>query len=262
MVMLRTPFASSPSQSGRPALIRAIAFDCYGTLIDVDDDSFVQACQRVLRQQGHEHEGSVLWEQWLAASKAAAEAAGRDPEHPTGGPEPEFASFRERWPRVFEGAFKGMGIDADAVAAYEAFHDTLATGKAYPDTVPALERLALHYKLAVVSNADDDHLREALTANNIPIELVLSSETARSYKPRRPIFRQASELLDEHPHDILYVGDSPLMDVLGARYAGMQVAWLNRPGIERPAGIPRPDHEVRDLLELARVLLGDGEKMG
>ncbi len=166
-----------------------------------------------------------------------------------------FSSFRERWPKYFSRAFAASGIDADAVAAYEAFHDTLATGIAYPDTLPALTMLAPHFKLAVVSNADDDHLRTALHRNGIPIELVLSSEGARSYKPRRPIFRQAAELLGEHPHDVLYVGDSPIMDVLGARYAGMHTAWLNRAGIERPAGVPKPDFEVRDMVELALRLL-------
>jgi 2-haloalkanoic acid dehalogenase type II len=241
---------------GEGAVIRAIAFDCYGTLIDVTDDSFVAACGAILRAYDREHEGPALWQKWLEASRALARAAGRDPDNPVGGAEPPFAAFRERWPKVFARAFAEFGIDADAVAAYEAFHDTLCTGVAYPDAVPALEALAPHYKLAVVSNADDDHLRAALAANRIPVNIVLSSEAARSYKPRRPIFRRAAELLGEHVHDVLYVGDSPLMDLLGARYAGMHTAWVNRAGAALPAGIPRPDYEVRDLLELVRILRG------
>lgn len=237
-------------------MINAIAFDCYGTLIDVTDDSFIAACAAILREHDREHEGKAFFERWLDASRALATAAGRDRENPTGGPEPSFAAFRERWPAYFERAFADLDISADAVAAYEAFHDTLAKGVAYPDAEPALRALAPHYKLAVVSNADDDHLRAALAANGLPVERVLSSERARSYKPRRPIFRQAADLLGEHVHDVLYVGDSPTMDVLGARHAGMHVAWVNRRGATLPAGIPKPDYEVRDLLELARTLLG------
>ncbi len=240
-------------------MIRAIAFDCYGTLIDVTDDSFVAACSAILAAHDRAHEGKEFFDRWLDASRTSTKAAGRDPQLPTGGPEPEFTSFRERWPKYFERAFADFGLDADAVAAYEAFHDTLATGVAYPDAEPALRALATRYKLAVVSNADDDHLRAALAANNLPVSLVLSSEAARSYKPRRPIFRQAADLLGEHIHDVLYVGDSPRMDVLGARYAGMHTAWLNRAGVELPAGVPRPDYEVRDLIELANLLLG-GER--
>jgi 2-haloalkanoic acid dehalogenase type II len=235
--------------------MRAIAFDCYGTLIDVTDDSFIKACSNILVAHGREQEGKAFFERWLEAGRALATETGADPEHPTGGAEPPFAAFRERWPNTFARAFADLGIDADAVAAYEAFHDTLASGIAYPDVVPAVEALARHFKIAVVSNADDDHLREALARNRIPIDLVLSSETARSYKPRRPIFRQAADLLGEHIHDVLYVGDSPRMDLLGARYAGMHTAWINRKGAELPAGIPKPDYDVRDLLELARLLL-------
>ena len=249
------------SQAHRQAaVIRAIAFDCYGTLIDVTDDSFIAACGAILRAYEREHEGKAFFEKWLEAGRALGRVSGRDRESAALGPEPPFASFRERWPRYFERAFTDIGVDADALGAYEAFHDTLATGVAYPDAVPALRALAPYYKLAVVSNADDDHLRAALAANELPVEIVLSSEAARSYKPRRPIFRRAAELLGEHVHDVLYVGDSPTMDILGARYAGMHTAWVNRTGAELPAGIPKPDYEVRDLLELAAILLeGKGE---
>lgn len=221
------------------------------------DDSFIAACTAILAAHDRAHESDTLWKGWLEASRTLAAEAGRDPAHPTGGPEPAFASFRERWPKNFERAFQQIGLEADADAAYLAFHETLATGIAYPDTVPALEMLAPYFKLAVVSNADEDHLRLALDANAIPIDLVLSSETAASYKPRRPIFRQAADLLGEHIHDILYVGDSPLADLLGARYAGMHTAWINRAAAELPAGIPKPDYEVRTLTELAEKLLAE-----
>ena len=131
----------------------------------------------------------------------------------------------------------------------------LAASAPFPDTAPALHALAPHFKLAVVSNADDDHLHEALARAGLPVTAILSSEAAQSYKPRRPIFRQAGELLGEHLHDILYVGDSPTMDMLGARYAGLQTAWINRAGLERPAGMPAPDFEVRLLTDLATALL-------
>ncbi len=238
-------------------VIHAIAFDCYGTLIDITDDSFIAACSAILRVFEREHEGKAFFERWLEASRAIATEGGRDADNPTGGPEPAFVAFRQRWPRYFEHAFRELGIESDPHAAYDAFHEALATGIAYPDAEPALRALGQHYKLAVVSNADEDHLRAALAANELPVDLVLSSEAAGSYKPRRPIFRAAAELLGEHIHDVLYVGDSPTADVLGARHAGMHVAWINRRGIARPAGVPKPDYEVRDLHELAGALLSD-----
>lgn len=236
----------------RPA---AIAFDCYGTLIDVTDESFIRACEAILRRNGLDHDAKAFWETWLASSRALAKDQGRDPDDPLTGPEPEFHPFRARWPRTFERAFSETGVSLDAIAAYEAFHDTLSSGIAYPDARPALERLRPHFRLAVVSNADDDHLHHALSENNLEFEFVLSSEAAQSYKPRAPIFRRACALLGLPPEQVLYVGDSPMMDVLGARHAGLRVAWLNRRGLALPEKVPPPDLEVADLMTLADILL-------
>jgi 2-haloalkanoic acid dehalogenase type II len=235
----------------------AIAFDCYGTLLDVTDVHFIEACGRILQAAGHDHDQRAFWDTWLASSRTLAKSQGRDPEEPLAGPEPAFQSFRERWPQTFAHAFEQVGLSADAVAAYEEFHGTLSGGIAYPDTRPAIERLRAQFRVAVVSNADDDHLLEALAANGLDgFEFILSSEGARSYKPRVPIFRQAVERFSLPPEAVLYVGDSPAADVLGARNAGMPVAWLNRGGAARPERIPAPDLEVPDLVALADALLG------
>lgn len=237
---------------------RAIAFDCYGTLLNVSDEDFIRACGEILRRHEVDQDSRAFWETWLAASRALAREQGRDPDEPVSGEEPEFHAFRVRWPQTFLRAFNEAGIDADAVVAYEAFHHTLCAGVAYPDTLPALERLRPHFRVAVVSNADDDHLHQALAENRLTegaFEFILSSETARSYKPRGPIFRQAAERFGLDPADVLYVGDSPVADVLGARSAGMPVAWLNRLKITRPERVPEPEIEVGNLAELADVLL-------
>jgi 2-haloalkanoic acid dehalogenase type II len=236
----------------------AIAFDCYGTLLDVTEQDFIRACEAILRRQAIEHDGQEFWKTWLAASRTLAKEQGRDPET-LDGDEPAFEPYKVRWPQTFSRAFSDAGLTADDVAAYEAFHDTLCRGVAYPDTRAALERLAPHFRLAVVSNADDDHLMQALEDNNLArsglFEFILSSESAQSYKPRRAIFTLAAQRFGVPLSDVLYVGDSPLADVLGAQSAGMPVAWLNRLGIARPDRVPAPDLEVGDLTSLVDALL-------
>lgn len=233
----------------------AIAFDCYGTLLDATDDSFIRACERVMQAHGIERSGQEFWQTWLASARVLAKEQGRDGEDPLAGAEPPFESFRERWPRTFSHAFESSGVSGDAVAAYEAFHDTLSQAVAYSDTLPALERLRGHFRLIVVSNADDDHLHHALAENGLEFELILSSEGAQSYKPRAPIFRRAAELAGLSLDEMLYVGDSPVADLVGARAAGMPVVWINRAALPLPERIPAPDLEVRDLHALADTLL-------
>ena len=68
------------------------------------------------------------------------------------------------------------------------------------------------------------------------------------------IFETALAGIGATARETLFVGDRPDIDVVGARRVGMAVAWLNA-GVEAlPAGLPAPDHEVRDLAGVLRVL--------
>jgi FMN phosphatase YigB (HAD superfamily) len=60
--------------------------------------------------------------------------------------------------------------------------------------------------------------------------------------------------------EIMYVGDSHFADVLGAKHAGLRVAWLNRDGRPLPEGVPQPDLELRSLSELADLLSRGGQE--
>ena len=87
--------------------------------------------------------------------------------------------------------------------------------------------------------------------------MVISSETVQAYKPHAAIFRELSTQVGLAPENILYVADSRLADVVGAKNAGLQCAWVNRQheGWKRPAEHEfDPDYEVKTLDGLLDVL--------
>jgi FMN phosphatase YigB (HAD superfamily) len=86
------------------------------------------------------------------------------------------------------------------------------------------------------------------------VEFILISETVRAYKPHRLVFERALQQLGLAPHEVLHVGDSDVDDVKGAKEAGLSVAWVNRDGRRRRAGVPAPDFEIRDLRQLPQLL--------
>ena len=53
---------------------------------------------------------------------------------------------------------------------------------------------------------------------------------------------------------MLYVGDDPQADVLGARAAGLRTAWVNRHGADWPGLGPRADLEITGLHDLETAL--------
>jgi len=80
------------------------------------------------------------------------------------------------------------------------------------------------------------------------------SETFGGKKPDPAIFHAAAAHLGIPPAQILFVGDNPTVDVLGAQTSGMKAAWLHRdqPWPEELAGAP--DFVIGSLGELAGVL--------
>jgi len=79
-------------------------------------------------------------------------------------------------------------------------------------------------------------------------------------KPEPAIFQEALRLGEAEAGEAVYIGDSPHLDVAGARSVGIRTVWVNPGGLAWPleeAGAP-PDHEIRGLPELEAVLAGLG----
>ena len=124
----------------------------------------------------------------------------------------------------------------------------------YPDVIPALDRLAPHFKLGLLSNGNSYPDRCGLEGR---FAFVVFSQDVRVRKPDRRIFeitvRKAGCPLDE----LLHVGDSLRNDVMGANEAGAGSVWLNRDGLANDAGITA-DYEIGTLAELSGIV-GTGE---
>jgi len=213
------------------ATVRAVAFDCYGTLLQLEERQFASLIQDMLHEHGVDHAtGEQVWDAWLEASREMARREGRNSEQPLDGPEPTFRPFSETWPYFFGEAFKRHSGDTiPPAAAFQHLWDVLSVAPAYPEVADVFAELQERgYRIAIGSNAEDDQLEHALWRAEIEVEMVLSSEEAQSYKPRKPFFGQLCERLDLEPCQVLYVGDSPWADVTGANHAGLPVYWVSR----------------------------------
>jgi 2-haloalkanoic acid dehalogenase type II len=248
---------------------RAIAFDCYGTLVDFGDRGFRQAYDEVCRLQGLPCDGDMLWAKWMTIwyRRVSQPGGGESPPNgpmltassrPLEGPVPAFHPYREEWPAHFAECFDQLGLKGDPEAAYQHVHRRLAEAEAFPETRAAVDGLRARYQVALLSNADDDFLLPCLERNGLAFETVVSSETARVYKPHEGIFHRLAAELGLSAGDIMYVGDSHFADVLGAKHAGLRVAWVNRERRPLPEAVPPPDLEVRSLSELAALLPAGG----
>ncbi|MGI4790686.1 MAG: HAD family hydrolase [Janthinobacterium lividum] len=80
------------------------------------------------------------------------------------------------------------------------------------------------------------------------------SETFGLKKPDPAIFHAAADCLSLPPSGILFVGDNPTADILGAHAAGMPAAWLHR-GQTWPTELEdKPEFAIDSLNELVGIL--------
>jgi len=126
-----------------------------------------------------------------------------------------------------------------------------------PARIEAVKRIARHYRLGLVSNFDDSQAGHEImldTGVRDLFDAIIISADVGMRKPNPLIFKRILELMRLDAHDILFVGDTPHDDVLGAKRAGMHAAWIRRPDKEIPEGVPAPDFIVDDLSELPDLI--------
>ena len=138
--------------------------------------------------------------------------------------------------------------EAHAETAFEVFFAARNRVRCYPDAPLALARLSALLPLASLSNGNADLARIGLSAH---FSVRIAAREAGVAKPDARIFTLLCRRLDCPPQQVLHVGDDPLLDVDGARAAGLRAAWLNRDGRAWAGPGPAPELVFADLGELA-----------
>jgi 2-haloacid dehalogenase len=217
-----------------------LTFDCYGTLI-AWEDGILPCLHRIFSAHGKEVDDVTLLKRY-GDFEAAAEQ----------GP---YRSYRE----VLQSVVRQFGEEFNFTPRAEEIRslpDSLANWKPWPDTVPALRELAKRFRLAIISNVDDDLF--AVTRPHLEVQFseIITAQQAGAYKPSLRIFELALSRIGIPAHRVLHVGQSVYHDVVPAQSLGLPTVWVNRPSPRKGVGAVRfaeahPDLEVESLAELA-----------
>lgn len=154
---------------------------------------------------------------------------------------------------AFERTLESLGCpDRDLAAHLNALYlkHRFEDIELYPDVIPALDQLAPHYKLGLLSNGNSYPERCGLKGR---FAFVVFSQDVRVRKPDRRIFEIAAREADCPLDELLHVGDSLRNDVAGANGAGAHTVWLNRESRANDTTI-RAGHEISSLTELPEIL--------
>ncbi|MBI4768283.1 MAG: HAD family hydrolase [Deltaproteobacteria bacterium] len=127
-----------------------------------------------------------------------------------------------------------------------------------PEThADALRQLSRSHPLGIVSNVwspssiFEAELERAGLLNLFAVR-VWSSDTL-SIKPSPRLFQKALRSFAAPPERVVYVGDNPLRDIIGAKSLGMATVWIENKTRPLTPEIPRPDLIISDLTQLPGV---------
>ena len=186
-------------------------FDCFGTLVDwrhgiaTGAELLFPGRGAELLRRYHEHEARV------------------QREHPT-----------MRYRHVLAETLRRATADA-GLTLHDDDASVLATGMPYwpvfGDTRPALTALrAAGWRLALLTNCDNDIIAETRRRLGVPIDAVVTAEDAGSYKPAPGHFTRFAESLDVPRENWVHVAQSWFHDMVPARELGIRRVWINRLG--------------------------------
>ncbi len=215
-------------------MIRAFAFDAYGTLFDVH--SVTDACDRLF--PGHGTALSRLWRAKQIEYTWLLTLMGR------------YEDFWEVTRKALAYACRALSL-AGEVAARERLAAEYLHLAAFPEVGDALRDLARRVPLAILSNGSPRMLESVVAAAHIGDALahVLSADAVRVYKPSPLVYQQAVDALGVEAGSIGFVSANP-WDVQGAKAFGLRTFSLNRSGLPiEELGFP-PDATVASLSDL------------
>jgi 2-haloacid dehalogenase len=229
--------------------IRALVFDAYGTLYDVQSvlakaEALCPGKGAVITQIWRLKQLEYTWLRSLMQ---------------------EYEDFWKVTGAALDFALRAAGVEPND-AIREPLMENYLRLDPYPEAEEALAAVA-GYKLAILSNGSPRMLQELVRNSGLDrwIEAAISVDSVRAYKPYPSCYGLVEPALGVPKEEVLFVSSNSF-DAVGAKTFGFEVAWIRRSAGGAPAtmfGMLRgraeelghaPDHTVSTLTDLPNLL--------
>lgn len=224
-------------------LPKVITFDCYGTLVQ---------WHRVMREAArailsrHSRKGDAEDQAATLADKLREVAMTQQQRS-------AFRGYKTVLHSSLDQALADIGYTA-SVDDQEMLLSFLRTIEPHPEVPAALNRLRARYRLAIISNTDDDLIAGTVAAIGIPIDFVITAQQAQAYKPDHRLFLHAHSAMDVTKEETIHVGMGQFTDIKVCHELGIRSVWIDRAG--ESLNPDWPAHAVlNDLSRLPELLL-------
>lgn len=216
-----------------------VSFDCYGTLIDWES-GILGYLRPLLRSKGAKSSDSEILQMYS--------------EFEPGEQAKYYRPYRDVLASVVHDFARELRFEVSDDEA-GGLAKSIRDWQPFSDTIPALRILKRKYKLAILSNIDDDLFGYSAEKLEVPFDCVLTAQQVQSYKPSHNNLDQLLQRLAIPRSRLLHVAESLFHDVAPANSLGIKTVWVNRrrgkPAAASKLVDAKPDMEVFDLADLA-----------
>lgn len=217
--------------------IRGIAFDMYGTVVDVG--AVADACREVAPDP------AAFTAQWRAKQLEYSFLRTL------------MGNYQDFWrvsEQALDFAIKRFSLMVSPGQRRQLM-DAWLRPTPHPEVGAALPRLKERYHLAILSNGSPRMLRIGLERTGLRVHFrwVISADEVKLYKPSPKVYQLAPKHMKLKKAEILFVSSNSF-DVVGAKAFGFKVCWINRTGAPLDSLGPKPDLIVGSFDELSAAL--------
>jgi 2-haloacid dehalogenase len=232
-------FAARDDREDTTMAIRALVFDAYGTLYDVQSVK-----SRAIELCGEK--GELVTQLWRLKQLEYSWLRGL------------MRAYQDFWSVTrasLEFSLESTGITPTA-AICEPLMSKYLNLDLFAEAKAALDALR-GYKLAILSNGNPRMLEALVEASGLAGRFadVISVDRAQSFKPDPACYALVKPALGVAPDEVLFVSSNGF-DVAGAKYFGFRVARIDR------SASPAPRSSDIGPSELFRLLRGQAERLG
>ena len=245
--------ASNASATAKLAGFKALTFDCYGTLIDWES-GMIEALKPLTGKAPRKLTRDEILE---AHARHESFQQIQTPAKP----------YRELLATVYRRLAEEWGVAA-SWADCAAYGRSIRNWPAFADSAAALQYLKRHYKLAILSNVDNESFAFSNEKLGVDFDAVYTAEDCGSYKPSKRNFDYMLAKLKTQgveKKQILHTAESLFHDHAPANELGLASCWIHRRHGRKGSGAtvalkPAPRYDFRfeslaDMVEAHREAL-------
>ena len=221
-----------------PKDVQFVTFDCYGTLIDWETGVY-DAFQKEADREGFTIDRDVLIPRFIDIQHEIQNGS--------------YELYAEVLRRTAVRVAKELGWELESSRA-QFLPNSVPRWMPFRETNAQLERFAKKYEMGILSNIDDKLLGTTRRHLRGDLDLVVTAQQVRSYKPDEAHFKECARRIEKKKSKWVHIASGYQTDVEPCLKQKVAVIWVNRHGHQLEPGQRKPTAEVKSFREAGKLL--------